>query len=80
MVQAKQMLNEVGVNPLQTGEEEGWKWRELLAIHTITHASLYYKTSGQAVLKKDVERPLLLSPDFSPRLYYNDGYVDKMTA
>lgn len=54
MVQAKQMLNEVGVNPLQSAEEEGWKLRELLTKCTVTHThtSLYYKISGQGCAEK----------------------------
>lgn len=49
-------------------------------MHTVTHTSCYYKISGQAVLKKDIERPLLLSTDFIPLLCPTDGCVDKMTA
>lgn len=71
-MQAKQMLNEVGVTDWRGGGVE------VERAFSNTHTSLYYKISGQAVLKKVRERPLLLSPDFSPLLYYNDGYADSM--
>lgn len=58
------MLNEFGVNSLQTLKERQ-EWRELLAKHAVTHTSGYSKISGQAELDKDIERPLLLSTDFS---------------
>lgn len=75
-MQAKQMFNEVGVNLLQSGEKRGQGQVgavERAFRHTTSHTSHYYKISGQAVVKKDIERPLL-SPG------HHDGYADKMTA
>jgi len=74
------MLNGFSVNSVQTAEEEGRKWGDILAMHTVTHTSCYYKISGQAVLKKVIERPLLLSTHFSPLLHYTDGCVDELPA
>lgn len=42
---------------------EGWKWRDFFVRHTVTHITLK-KNSGQAVVKKDAERPLLSSGIF----------------
>lgn len=39
--------------------------------HTHTHRSII-RFQVRAVLKKDIERPLLLSPRFSLLLYHND--------